>query len=1097
MASSSPSRRSSAENKRNKDDEDDDDADDEVALSQLLSSLAAGARSVQGLPIGDDFAYTSSFPEFQTPLSNSQAALYETIQMILTAVRDHDDDEEEEDDDDYDGNKKNDELLQRTLLPHTSVNLDDPVLWEKCADVCESLAEQVESFLNGINNNNNNTAATATTSLLESSLHQWSAQARQKSQSAFGRMLQNTQHDLPKPQVVYKMTTPHCQKFASAEASRVQPFVPAAHPEKPFGVIPLDLTLQPGSGLDNNNSSKSLLQQQQQQQNSMITPTHHVPHVYKTEIETLQYRDWQLNAVKPVSAIPIVTPLTATWIDSVPALQQLAERLSDSSQKKKEEVRCVVAIDLEAHSYRSFAGLVCLMQISLYRNRDDEDCNRMENYLIDTLVLQAHINQYLAPMFANPDIVKVMHGADSDIAWLQRDFGIYVVNLFDTGRASRALKLSSAGYAHVLSKYVGIQADKSHQLADWRQRPLPDDMQQYAIQDTHYLLDIYERMKWDLEQNAETSVVQVLEDSKRVSLFQYLGEFFKPDGYKSIMLSSSSSSSSSSSKRRGKGTRRRHQTELNATQEAVLKTLWDWRDLTARAHDESLFYVCTNANLLRMALAVPTTTTTLQALFNPIPPLVLECAQEILDRIKQAVAQVAESQRDQQDEEADDNEEEEEEELDDDEDEEVARQQLPVGTRSSAFFKPAEKESSLRDSIMSPVLGTEALYKQAGWMTPLGAQLSSSLEAAEELATGTTSTGTEDDEITDPSEKPKRLLSIHASNQDYRSKQYSEHSMEFGKDGNRGRSVDGMGTVRAARESSLSPITTSIDEDARQAKQNAAALQSGLLQKDSIPSVLGMISPTTDVDEEEGPDSADPEPKDKETTGDDTDEEFAIPRSMREIYRISNRNRRNKKAGSPTPERGVTPTSEKEREELRKAEALLHERGQEAASYFEGSGDGSPGKRPRTRSRTGRESEESVPAEPSNVATPEDDLAFMQEIGWIKSKEEGQKLMRERYGKGKASAPGGDVSDNQRKEINRHATNYGGGFDYSGSVGVMPATQSSNPFFAGAALTGGPLAQGFSGKPVSKKSGKGRQQNRRQQERPEKKDGRTHAYRKR
>ena len=43
---------------------------------------------------------------------------------------------------------------------------------------------------------------------------------------------------------------------------------------------------------------------------------------------------------------------------------------------------------------------------------------------------------------------------------------------------------------------------------------------------------------------------------------------------------------------------------------------------------------------------------------------------------------------------------------------------------------------------------------------------------------------------------------------------------------------------------------------------------------------------------------------------------------------ISNRNRRNKKAGvrsgTPTPERGVTPTSEKEREELAQAEALVN-----------------------------------------------------------------------------------------------------------------------------------------------------------------------------
>lgn len=29
---------------------------------------------------------------------------------------------------------------------------------------------------------------------------------------------------------------------------------------------------------------------------------------------------------------------------------------------------------------------------------------------------------------------QVMHGADRDILWLQRDFGIYVCNLFDTGQ---------------------------------------------------------------------------------------------------------------------------------------------------------------------------------------------------------------------------------------------------------------------------------------------------------------------------------------------------------------------------------------------------------------------------------------------------------------------------------------------------------------------------------------------------------------------------------------------------------------------------------------------------------------------------------------
>lgn len=29
---------------------------------------------------------------------------------------------------------------------------------------------------------------------------------------------------------------------------------------------------------------------------------------------------------------------------------------------------------------------------------------------------------------------QVLHGSDSDILWLQRDLGLYVVNMFDTGQ---------------------------------------------------------------------------------------------------------------------------------------------------------------------------------------------------------------------------------------------------------------------------------------------------------------------------------------------------------------------------------------------------------------------------------------------------------------------------------------------------------------------------------------------------------------------------------------------------------------------------------------------------------------------------------------
>lgn len=59
-------------------------------------------------------------------------------------------------------------------------------------------------------------------------------------------------------------------------------------------------------------------------------------------------------------------------------------------------------------------------------------------------------------------VVKVLHGADSDIVWLQRDFGIYVANLFDTGQAARVLGFPSAGLAYLLSRFCAVKVAFPH-----------------------------------------------------------------------------------------------------------------------------------------------------------------------------------------------------------------------------------------------------------------------------------------------------------------------------------------------------------------------------------------------------------------------------------------------------------------------------------------------------------------------------------------------------------------------------------------------------------------------------------------------------------
>lgn len=1144
-----------------------------ASLSDLLAALAVGARAVQGLPLdNDEFAYQASFPEFASQLGSTKAALMDVLTMALPALGDDYFDSTE------DGN-------DAAALRHSAEDYyldDDPLLWEKCAEACDALLEDVELYLEQANNKSTTTTTTTPLSGKTSSSQweHWSARARQRAQGT--KRLMEGLVDMVKPQLTYHI---------AVQNDRQLPFVPRVHPDKPFAVTPLDISLQPGHGLDmrlasiksiinNNNtttttattSTTTTTTTTSRYPENMIAPTHHVAHVYQTEIESFTYRPWQLQAKEPPSGtIPVVEPLQATWVDTEAALQALATKLSTVTH---------IAMDLEAHSHRSFSGLTCLVQLSIRRSpmdeHDDESATSMENYLLDPFALGATaMTTHLAAPLANPDIVKVMHGADWDMAWLQRDFGLYVVNLFDTGRAARALKFTSAGYAYLLHHYVGIAAEKHHQLSDWRQRPIPPDMQQYAIRDTHYLLDIYERLKWDLEQHPDASIEQVLDVSRKVALIRFDKEPFMPDGYKWLLG--------------GRG-RNAQEHRLTPAQERVLATLWDWRDATARECDESLLYVCPNPALLRLSLASPTTVTALQAVLNPMPPLLLRYAPQVVDRIKHAlvmkdndrgddvkdvggkVADTNSGRPPQIPRPPSSN-------VMDDDDEEVAnsnRGALPRPsslTPSSAYFKPAEmathdRPDHGRSGILSPVLGTEALYQQAGWMTPQnypGGRRSSDQEDesddrdTELIANNVTTTNTtSDDDDCDASSKAKHLLVVDQANQNFKAVDYMTHSLEMkvaerkkaavaaataaaavASQRRRGRSVDGLGPTRAARERSKSPIRLTAEEQARHAQQAAARVRISLSRKEDE---LAMISPSTELNDEDEDDGDElggnreqAIDKDNGAVQEEAEEEFVIPRSLKDIYKISNQNRRNKKS-SPTPERSGK-ANETEMNALVQAEALLKSRGLNGKGYFD-SGDGALGnKRQRTKSTESEKSDDNVGDGVNNNSgnnsanlSREDDIAFMQEMGWIQSKEEAEKMVEQRQGERvesavpESSGPGDD--DNVDEEITRRAASSNSNnnrssrdsnkhshqqqpspaFDYS-TVGAIGAFQSqasaaqNNPFFAGAALTGGALTQGFGrgperGKRPGGRGGGGGRQQTRVRERPEKKDGRTQVYKK-
>lgn len=171
------------------------------------------------------------------------------------------------------------------------------------------------------------------------------------------------------------------------------------------------------------------------------------------------------------------------WVDSEARLRELADALSREK---------VFGVDTEQHSLRSFLGFTALVQIS----------TQNEDYLIDAVALHDSMG-VLRPVFADPSVCKVFHGADNDVLWLQRDFHIYVVNLFDTAKACEVLSKPQKSLAYLLETYCSVATNKLLQREDWRQRPLSKDMVTYARTDAHYLLYIADCLTFELKQQGE------------------------------------------------------------------------------------------------------------------------------------------------------------------------------------------------------------------------------------------------------------------------------------------------------------------------------------------------------------------------------------------------------------------------------------------------------------------------------------------------------------------------------------------------------------------------------------------------------------------
>lgn len=309
-------------------------------------------------------------------------------------------------------------------------------------------------------------------------------------------------------------------------------------------------------------------------------------HPYKVELEKLELNKFQLN---PSSTIMYknIDETDVVFVQTESELTSLVQKLVKC---------CEIAIDLEHHSYRSYQGITCLMQIS----------TRDTDYLIDTLSLRSDLH-VLNEVFTNPKVLKVLHGADNDIQWLQRDLSLYIVNMFDTHQAAIALNIppGQRSFANLLSVYCNIQADKQHQQADWRIRPLPEELVKYSRMDTHYLLYIKDVMSNKL------LILDKGQDNKLKFVYKKSTDICKTVYRKPIC---DISSFMYFYKKSGK--------KFNEQQLCALKKLYFWRDKTARREDDSVEYVLPNIMMLSIAEKLPNKVEDIYGCCTPVPPLV-------------------------------------------------------------------------------------------------------------------------------------------------------------------------------------------------------------------------------------------------------------------------------------------------------------------------------------------------------------------------------------------------------------------------------------------------------------------------------------------
>ena len=147
-----------------------------------------------------------------------------------------------------------------------------------------------------------------------------------------------------------------------------------------------------------------------------------------------------------------------------------------------------VALDTEFMRTKTYFPEPCLLQLA----------TKNALYAVDLLATDIDLEP-LKNILSNTKTTKVLHAAEQDLEVFVQLFGIVPQPFFDTQIATMFLKpLWMPSYKEAVALFCGAELSKEHQRFDWRTRPLPPHVLQYALDDVRYLVPLYQACLADL-----------------------------------------------------------------------------------------------------------------------------------------------------------------------------------------------------------------------------------------------------------------------------------------------------------------------------------------------------------------------------------------------------------------------------------------------------------------------------------------------------------------------------------------------------------------------------------------------------------------------